>query len=47
MFQGSSLTKFGRMVAGELCAEVQRAAGDLTDQELCRAGLLVGHFLSI
>lgn len=47
MFQGSSLTKFGSMEVGKVCAEVQLAAGDLTDQELCRVRLLIGHFLSI
>lgn len=31
MFQGSSLTKFGGVVAGKVCAKLQLAAGNLTD----------------
>ena len=34
-------------MAEKVCAEVQLAAGDLTNQAFGRVGLLVGCFLSI
>lgn len=47
MSQDTSLVKFGGMVAGKVCADVQLPAANLTDQELHRVGLSVDHFLSV